>query len=63
MSRHVSPQPHPAQAGGRPSSRQVEGPGTEWQTFQNGYIALIFKKKKKKRLWNHAISVRSTVGI
>ena len=38
----------PAQAEGRPSSRQVQGPGTEWQTFQNGYTALILKKKKKK---------------
>lgn len=54
----------PAQAEGRPSSRQVQGPGTEWQTFQNGYTALILKKKKKKKIpWNHTISVRSAVGI
>lgn len=50
MSMHFSPHPHPAQAGGRPSFRQVEGPGTEWQTFQYGYTALILKKKKKKIL-------------
>ena len=62
MSMHFSPHPHPAQAGGRPSFRQVEGPRTEWQTFQYGYTALILKKKKK-RSWNHTISLRSTVCI
>lgn len=62
MSMHFSPHPHPAQAGGRPSFRQVEGPEQNGKLFKMDTLH-SFLKKKKKRPWNHTISVRSTVCI
>ena len=57
---------HSAEAGGGASSRQVQGPGTECKTFQNGYTALILwnkKKKKKKAARNLTVSLGSIVGV